>query len=108
METTSPSTNQSLPCLPNLLASVATWLEPWDFAERPHHKFPDKEAYKAYIGRASTKSCLFSGVSGMIPSERVSRKNPPTRLHAIVADYDTRIDEKKRSQYLSKLAVIVE
>ncbi len=100
-----PNSPLLLPCLPNLLASEVTWLEPWDFAERPHHKFPDKDAYKAYIRKESTQSCLFSGVSGMLPSERISRTNPPTRLHAIVADYDTPLDEKKRALLLNKIAV---
>lgn len=95
----------SLPCIENLKAHDVTWLSPWQFAERPRLNFIDKAAYKAYITNSTTKSCLYSGASGLNPNQRVSSQNPVTRLHAIIADYDTVIDETKRSKVLERLTV---
>ncbi|MFI3244689.1 MAG: DUF5906 domain-containing protein, partial [Akkermansia sp.] len=104
MEHSSKHTAQ-LPCIKNLKTDDAEWLSPWTFAEKPKITFAAKADYKAYIQSDSSQSCLYSGIAGLNPNQRVSRNNPPTRLHAIVADYDTSIKDDKRLKLLEKLPV---
>lgn len=94
-----------LPCLPNLGSQDITWREPWTVPEVPRMQFPTKDSYKAYITHPKSESCLFSGVSGLNPHQRVSRHNPATRLHAVVADFDTILDESKRLKMLERLTI---
>ncbi len=101
---TSPPLN-ALPCLANLTSDQVEWKEPWKHAECPRINFPDKDAYKAYISDEKTQSCLISGISGINRHQRVSRNNPPARLHAIVADFDSRIDDVKRKKYLDRISI---
>ncbi len=94
-----------LPCIANLTSDQVEWKEPWKHAECPRVNFPDKDAYKAYISDEKTQSCLISGISGINRHQRVSRNNPPARLHAIVADFDSRIDDVKRKKYLDRISI---
>ena len=94
-----------LPMLPNLTSHTVEFGKPWEAAIIPHDKLPTKEAYHAYISNASTKDCLFSGIRGVTEMNRVCRNNPPASLLAIVADFDTKITDKRRETALSKMRI---
>lgn len=94
-----------LPCLSNFQAQAVRMLSPWETAVRPRDSFADKNAFKSYLTDSGTDDCLFCGVLGLEPLRRVSRENKPSRLLAIVADYDTSLNDAARAKKLGKLAI---
>lgn len=94
-----------LPCLSNFQAQAVRMLSPWETAVRPRESFADKNAFKSYLTDSGTDDCLFCGVLGLEPLRRVSRENKPSRLLAIVADYDTPLNDAARAKKLGKLAI---
>lgn len=95
-----------LPCLSNFQAQAVQMLSPWEVQVRPRDSFNgDKTAFKTYLTATETQDCLYSGILGLEPQRRVSRDNRPTRLLAIVADYDSQLNEDARAKKLSKLPI---
>lgn len=95
----------TLPCIPNLTCRNIRFLHPWNVRIVPHGHLPNKAAYRSYIQNPETQDCLLSGVLGESPEIRVSADNPPARLCAIVADYDTVLTPEKREKMLARLNV---
>lgn len=95
-----------LPCLSNFQAQAVQMLPPWEVQVRPRDTFNgDKRAFKTYLTATETQDCLYSGILGLEPHLRVSRDNRPTRLLAIVADYDSQLNEDARAKKLNKLPI---
>lgn len=67
--------------LKNLSSQEVTECVPWDFK-------PTSKPEKITWNDTDVDHCFFAGVSGGSPSLRVSKNNPVTQIHAIVADYD--------------------
>lgn len=65
----------------NLASQSCTTTLPWEFDKAQEY---DKEDWND----PQLEHCFFSGISGGIPAQRVSKSNPATQLHAVVADYD--------------------
>lgn len=82
--------------LPNLTAHlIRTTTAPWDkdFLKTfnlPSEVKTNKELRSKWISDARTEHCCYSGIEGMNPQQRVTKiKNPPHRIHYIIADYDS-------------------
>lgn len=97
--------NQKSPffCLSNLVSHEVKRRNIIDMEDE--EKLPNKAAFRDWQSKFDTCSCFFNCVQGESPGERVSTNNPPTFLHGIVADYDTRLSEDERQKMLADAKV---
>jgi len=81
-----------LPCLPNLVSSTIKMKAPWNFdTDIPDSAMANKLAFRAWSRQNTTDHCYFSGWTGVVESQRVSKKvNEPQYVQAIIADYDVK------------------
>ncbi len=98
-----PPSFPQFPCIPNLAAQEVKFTHPWEAVIIPHDTLADKAAYRAHIENPATSDVLISGIIGTSPNLRVSQENPPARMLAVVADYDTVLSPEKRAKMLAKL-----
>ncbi len=99
-----PANCPQLPYLPNLTAQEVNFGHPWGTLVIEHSRLADKATYRAYIQNPATQDCLFCGCVGTTPNLRISQDNPPARMLAVVADYDTVLSPEKRAKMLARLA----
>lgn len=59
---------------------------------RPN-SFADKAEFRAWCAAPSTQHCFYSLVEGAVPGQRVTKANPPARIHGLVADYDAKVTD---------------
>lgn len=68
---------------------------PWDYYVTPEQlekvRAMPKPKRREFAANPKTEWSIYSGVGGVAPNLRVSDENPPSRLRAIVADYDIRM-----------------
>ena len=81
------------PCLRNLAETSVDPQVPWEFAPKPFST-ENPNAYKSWRKQPTTEHLFYSGVTGQVPSLRVSEGNPPREIHAIIADYDAEISDE--------------
>lgn len=85
----------------NLTEKAFAEVTPWEFspAESPSEKVRhDKIERQAFYHSPATVWQFYTAIEPANPNQRISKENPPLRLHGLVADYDvvipdTRIDE---------------
>ena len=104
-ELTSHVASSGLPMLPNLAAHAVEVGNPWEARVIPHEKLPSKVAYRTYLTNPDTRDCVFSGIRGLNPSQRVGRENVPAALLAVVADYDMQLTDAERQKKTDKLVI---
>jgi hypothetical protein len=77
-------------------------VEPWEFKATEVITAQirgNKEDRQEWYRNVNTKHCFYTGVEPLNPRARPNKENPPYRVHALVADYDTlklpeaRVDE---------------
>jgi hypothetical protein len=98
--------------LKNLRALTTTEIpEPWTACRGfkvPEGLLEDKEARTLWSRKPTTEHAFLSGIAGLDPSLRVSRSdrsegdNPPSALHAVIADYDTPLTARRREELLNE------
>lgn len=88
----------------NLSALAADPVEaPWDL-KLAMPPFESKDSYKAWAISPSTSHAFVSAVEGMSPVIRVSKDNPPVRMHGLVVDYDNRSTTTDKLRELAQCA----
>ncbi|MDO5450462.1 MAG: hypothetical protein Q4F30_06205 [Akkermansia sp.] len=92
-----------LPCISNFQDQEVKMSAPWATSIRARSTYVAKPVFKAYLTKADTRDCLFSGIRGMSPNLRVSHQNPPAAIMAVVADYDTPMTDEERQKKLARL-----
>ncbi len=81
--------------IPNQVAQQVTERAPWEFEPNiPEQIRRTKGEYQAWRSQPSTKHCLYSLVEGAVSGMRISEANPITKIHGLIADYDTVISEE--------------
>ncbi len=99
-----PACFPQLPYIRNLTSDEAGYIYPWLAPVIDRCKLLTKDAYRAYIQNPATSDFLISGIIGVSPNRRINVNNPPARMVAIVADYDTVLPPEMRIKMLKKLA----
>ncbi len=99
-----PASFPQLPFIRNLTSQEVQFIRPWEARIIAHDKLPTKDAYRAYIQNPGTSDFLISGIVGSSSNLRISRDNPPARMLAVVADYDTALTPEMRGKLIKKLA----
>ena len=61
----------------------------------------EKEEYRRWCKSPETKHCFYSTIEGEHPGLRVSKENPPTKIHGLIADFDAEITDALLEQSLS-------
>jgi hypothetical protein len=90
------------PCIANLSSQDTELITPWEFKPKVP-KFNTKRLYKEWLAQESTKHCLYSGFTGVVPSLRIHREaNPVHSIHALVADYDSDITQSDIESMLDR------
>jgi len=80
--------------LSNLVAQQAVPVVPWEFQTQvPESAKSSKDNFLDWVSQPGTRHCLYSAVEGMVSGLRVSEKNHPHAIHAVVVDYDTTVGE---------------
>src|ERR1017187_617127 len=99
--------NKILPCIANDRSTEIFQAAPWEYVPNiPEHLLNDKRAYLTWRGAPDTKHLLFLGSEGVSPTVRPNNDtNPICRLHAIIADYDSKITSAMEEE-LSNAPVI--
>ncbi len=93
-----------LPALPNLAVQQVEYCTPW--AEKPavkRERLKSKREYKDYCATNTTHDRFISGFTGHLRAQRVKRDNPPAQQFAIVADYDTKLDDEAIKAALERI-----
>jgi hypothetical protein len=76
--------------IPNLAASAAFEVDPWNFEETiPEQALTNKATFTAWGQKPTTQHCYFSAAEGLDPLRRISTDNPTAAIGAIVGDYDS-------------------
>ena len=87
--------------LPNLRSSQVFPSEPWNWNQtRP--PFGNKDQFRDWCADAATNWNFFSGLEGFNASVRVSKQNPPLKIHGIVADYDAALTAQEIENLITK------
>lgn len=81
---------------------------PWDFV--PTEALTarirrDKEDRQAFYGNPATSHHFYSGIEPMNPKLRISKDNPPFKIHALAADYDVRIPDETVTKAIEAMRV---
>lgn len=84
--------------LDNLSSQTCTKIVPWNTASSRPTTLADKEAYRKWGADKATKGAFYSPFSGQNENVRVSFTNPPSKQHALVADYDADITDEQISK----------
>ena len=91
--------------LENLRAQQVNPCQPWVWTQqRP--AFSTKEEFREWCSDNATQWCFYSAVEGTNANVRISRQNPPMRLHGIVADYDAALSVQDIQSLIAKNAVV--
>lgn len=86
--------------IPNLSSSIASPCTPWDGnVNQPPSMKPDEA--KKWSTSPQTDGMFISGFEGRAPNMRVTKDNPPAKMHAFVVDYDAEITD---SEFIESLA----
>lgn len=75
--------------------------QPWE-ANLKRPKLADKAEFRAWCMDASTEHFFYSGFEGINGSARISKDNPPYRMHGLVVDYDSKISPAEVDPLLLK------
>ena len=62
--------------------------------KHPGYPYGDKESFRSWCANKDTEHCFYTAAEGLIPSLRVTKENPAVKLHGLVIDYDTKIDDE--------------
>jgi hypothetical protein len=89
--------------IPNTTSGVVNRQNPWDFDQSDLPEHDSKKEYREWEALSSTKGCLFSAVEAFIPTQRVTKENPPRRLHGVVVDYDQAMDAEEYKAFMSRV-----
>ena len=81
-------------CLPNQSTTEIFVANPWEYKPNPPKSaLKDKETWREWSKRPTTKHLFYSLYEAINPHLRVGETNPPHQLHGIVADYDADISD---------------
>lgn len=90
----------------NLTEQTTSLCVPWEFVPTAtisdqvrHSKKDRQEWYRS----TATAHQFYTAIEGVNPNQRVSKSNPPHRIHAIVADYDLPLDPTRIGDAISKM-----
>lgn len=86
--------------IPNLSSSVASPCTPWDGNVNQPPSMKPEEA-KKWSTNPQTDGMFISGFEGRAPTLRVTKDNPPAKMHAFVVDYDAEITD---TEFVDSLA----
>jgi hypothetical protein len=81
--------------LKNLSAGDCVALSLGQLMARPARpdSFADKAEFRAWCAAPSSAGTFYSLVEGAVPGLRVTKSNPPARIHGLVADYDASLTD---------------
>lgn len=92
-----------LHAIPNHSADSAVACEPWSIVpDIPEEAGAAKKDFRSWSKHPATRHCFFSGFEGLQGSMRVNKKNEARFCHAIIADYDTTIDDELLKSILDR------
>jgi hypothetical protein len=92
---------------PNNVATEVKSCVPWEYVPNiPASALVDKKTYKAWRANPTTSHLVFTGYEALNPGVRVNSKtNPVRRLHALVVDYDSKINDNAFETVLDRCPV---
>lgn len=92
--------------LPNLsTAHVKDSLAPWEFVSGKLPSFSDKKEFRAWCMSPTTEHYFYSAFEGLNPSVRISKENPPYRMHGLVVDYEGKATRAIAREFVTKNAL---
>lgn len=79
--------------LPNLRSVDVVEVDP---STIKHTGYPDgdKKSFRAWCANKETNHCFYTAAEAVIPSLRVTKENSAVKLHGIILDYDSEIDDE--------------
>lgn len=81
--------------IPNLSSQLVTPVIPWQVDRVvPSEVMTDKARFVEWCTNPATKNCHYSAFEGIDPHVRVGTSNSPCRMHALIADYDSKITDR--------------
>lgn len=86
--------------IPNLSSSLAGPCTPWDGKVNQPPSMKPEDA-KRWATSSQTDGMFVSGFEGRAPAMRVTKDNPPARMHGFIVDYDAEITD---SEFIESLA----